>query len=91
MIVTMQAVHELRHKCYAVNLFKQVQQVLKADGIFLVCDHYAGIDPDGIQGMHNDQLYMTIEEQYAALQQAGFSRINPLLLLQGMILHQAKL
>lgn len=90
-IVTMQAVHELRHKCYAVNLFKQVQQVLKADGIFLVCDHYAGIDPDGIQGMHNDQLYMTIEEQYAALQQAGFSRINPLLLLQGMLVHQAKL
>ncbi|WP_276320930.1 hypothetical protein [Alkanindiges illinoisensis] len=41
--------------------------------------------------MHNDQLYMTIEEQYAALQQAGFSRINPLLLLQGMLVHQAKL
>lgn len=90
-IVTMQAVHEQRHKCYAVNLFKQVQQVLKPDGIFLVCDHYAGTDAHGVQGMHNDQLYMTIEEQYAALQQAGFSRINPLLLLQGMLLHQAKL
>lgn len=90
-IVTMQAVHELRHKCYAVNLFKQVQQVLKSDGIFLVCDHYAGTDADGVQGMYNEQLYMTIEEQYAALEQAGFSHINPLLLLQGMILHQAQL
>ncbi|WP_034279222.1 class I SAM-dependent methyltransferase [Alkanindiges illinoisensis] len=90
-IVTMQAVHELRHKRHAVNLFKQVQQVLKPDGIFLVCDHYVGTDAHGIQGMQNDQLYMTIEEQYAALQQAGFSHINQLLLRQGMLLHQAKL
>ncbi|RYY79418.1 MAG: class I SAM-dependent methyltransferase [Moraxellaceae bacterium] len=91
MVITMQAVHELRHKSYAVNLFKQVQQLLKPEGMFLVCDHYAGTDGNGAQGMQNDQLYMTIAEQYSALQHAGFSKIRQLLVLQGMVLHQAQL
>lgn len=89
MVITMQAVHELRHKSYAINLFKQVQQVLKPKGIFLVCDHYTGTDDNGVEGMQNDQLYMTIAEQYSALQHAGFSKIRQLLVLQGMVLHQA--
>lgn len=90
-VITMQAVHELRHKRYTVNLFKQVQQLLRPGGVFLVCDHYAGMDAHGISGMQNNQLYMSIDEHFAALQHAGFSDIRQLMVLQGMVLHQAKI
>lgn len=40
--------------------------------------------------MRNEALYMRIEEQYAALQHAGFSQISQLLIWQGMVLHQAR-
>jgi len=38
-VVTMQAVHELRHKCRAEALHRQVRGLLAPGGAYLVCDH----------------------------------------------------
>jgi predicted methyltransferase len=89
-VVTLQAVHELRHKRHAPALFEQIRQVLNPQGSLLVCDHCAGNHSIGGQGMQNKALYMRVEEQYTALQHAGFSQIRPLLIRQGMVLHQAR-
>lgn len=83
-VATHQAVHELRHKQYAASLHAQVKSLLAPGGFYLVCDHFAG---EG--GMKNDQLYMTVEEQKAALVSAGFSKVMQLLLKGGLVLHCA--
>ena len=83
-IVTNQAVHELRHKRYAAELHQQVRSLLLPGGAYLVCDHFAG---EG--GMKNDQLYMSVAEQAAALASAGFSKIDQVLLKGGLVLHHA--
>ena len=61
-IVTNQAVHELRHKDYAATLHAQARTLLAPGGRYLVCDHFLG---EG--GLSNDQLYMTVDEQIDAL------------------------
>ncbi len=83
-VITNQAVHELRHKCHVPTLHAQVRSILAAGGSYLVCDHFAG---EG--GMSNDELYMTVEEQKAALLSAGFSEVEQLLLKGGLVLHRA--
>jgi SAM-dependent methyltransferase len=83
-VITNQAVHELRHKRHAVGLHRAVRDLLYPHGSYLVCDHYAGDD-----GMRNDQLYMTIQEQKIALLEAGFSQVDQLLAKGGLVLHRA--
>jgi SAM-dependent methyltransferase len=61
-VVTMQAVHELRHKDYASTLFIDVQGLLAEGGILLYCDHHCG---EG--GIDNPELYMTPAEQESVL------------------------
>ena len=83
-VVTHQAVHELRHKDYASALHAQVRPLLAAGGRYLVCDHYLGGD-----GLSNDQLYMTVDQQREALQRAGFASVEALLVKGGLALHRA--
>ncbi len=83
-IVTIQAVHELRHKRYAAELHQQVRSLLLPGGAYLVCDHFAG---EG--GMKNDQLYMSVAKQAAALASVGFSKVEQVLLKGGLVLHRA--
>jgi ubiquinone/menaquinone biosynthesis C-methylase UbiE len=83
-VVTNQAVHELRHKRYAVNLHTQVKALLMSGGAYLVCDHFAG---EG--GMKDDQLYMSVSEQAQALVDAGFSTVEQVILKGGLVLHRA--
>jgi SAM-dependent methyltransferase len=83
-VVTNQAVHELRHKSYAPALHAQVREVLSPGGAYLVCDHFSG---EG--GMKNDQLFMSVEEQCAALLAAGFSKVEKLMLKGSLVLHHA--
>ncbi len=73
-VVTVQAVHELRHKQYTENFHRQVREVLNDKGLYLVCDHYCG---DG--GMQNDQLYMNLEEQRSSFDSAGYKTIDVLI------------
>ncbi len=83
-IITNQAVHELRHKRHAINLHIAVRALLRPQVSYWVCDHYAGDD-----GMSNDQLYMTVQEQKAALIEAGFTKVDQLLAKGGLVLHRA--
>ncbi len=83
-VVTLQAVHELRHKHYAAGLHSQVRQILVPAGSYLVCDHFAG---EG--GMSNDQLYMTVAEQRAAIALGGFQNIREVLVKGTLALHHA--
>jgi SAM-dependent methyltransferase len=85
-VVTHQAAHEVRHKSRASKLHAQVARLLRPGGAYLVCDHFAG---EG--GMKDDQLFMSVEEQRAALKAAGFVRIEQLLHKGGMVLHRASL
>lgn len=84
-VITNQAVHELRHKRHAVTLHRQVAGLLVPGGVYLVCDHYCGVD-----AMQNDQLYMTMEEQHEALTTAGF-QAQQVLVLGGRVLWRAVL
>jgi SAM-dependent methyltransferase len=83
-VVTNQTVHELRHKRHAAGLHAQVRPLLVPGGSYLVCDHFFG---EG--GMSNEQLYMTAAEQRGALLDAGFSRVEQLLLKGDLVLHRA--
>jgi ubiquinone/menaquinone biosynthesis C-methylase UbiE len=83
-VVTHQAIHELRHKRYALHLHKQVKAVLRPGACYLVCDHFHGPD-----GMRNDQLYMTVDEQKAAIESAGFQSVRTILLKGGLVMHHA--
>lgn len=65
-IISNQAVHELRHKRHAPLFFQQVASLLQPGGVFLMCDHFYG---EG--AMSNTALYMTPEEQLAALSDTG--------------------
>jgi len=68
-IVTMQAVHELRHKRRAPTLYAQTYELLTPEGLLLVCDGVPSNDTP---------LGMTLAEQQAALASAGFSDIEVL-------------
>ena len=84
-VVTMQAVHELRHKRHAVALHTAVKATLRRGGEYLVCDHFAG---EG--GMQNAELYMTAEEQERALRTAGFMEVERVTQLGTLVLHRAR-
>lgn len=83
-VVTNQAVHELRHKRHHHALHAAVRRILRAGGIYLVCDHFHGAG-----GQANDQLYMTVAEQHASLRQAGFAQVENILETGGLVLHAA--
>ena len=85
-VVTMQAVHELRHKQHAPALYWQVGTVLHPGGSFLMCDHYVG---DG--AMSDRALFMTMEEHEAALRGAGFTNVHLLLQAGGLVLYRGDL
>ena len=70
-VVTLQAVHELRHKRHAPVLYEQVRNLLSSDGVFLVCDHFSG---SGARS--NTALFMSLEEHEDLLRQAGFRAIQ---------------
>lgn len=83
-VVTIQAVHELRHKRHAIELHSRVREILEPGAVYLVCDHFAG---DG--GMQNQELYMSIEEQRCSLKSAGFARVEQVFVKGGLALHRA--
>jgi ubiquinone/menaquinone biosynthesis C-methylase UbiE len=83
-VVTLQSVHELRHKVHAPALHGQVRRILAKDGAYLVCDHFAG---NG--GMTNTQLFMTLGEQRSVLREAGFQQVDELLSLGSLALYRA--
>jgi SAM-dependent methyltransferase len=83
-VITMQSVHEVRHKRHVADLHANVCSLLRTNGRYLVCDHYVGPD-----GMKNEALHMTVEEQRDALDRAGFNNVRCLLRKGGLVLHTA--
>jgi len=81
-VLTNQAVHELRHKRHALSLHQRVRSLLTNHRRYLVCDHYVGAD-----GMTNEALYMTVDEQQRCLEAAGFN-VTILLKMRGLVLHR---
>ena len=66
-VVSMQAVHEVRHKRHVPRLYRQIYGILVSTGIFLVADR---VPDDG--SSRSAALFMTAEEQLEALTGAGF-------------------
>jgi cyclopropane fatty-acyl-phospholipid synthase-like methyltransferase len=81
-VLSMQAVHELRHKRYALRLYEQVHRLLAARGLVLICDHTPFDDSP-----KNLQLYMTELEQQHALMAAGFDDVHVELSINGLVLY----
>ena len=78
-VITLQAVHELRHKRRATRLHAQVRELLAPTGVYLVSDHTTP----------SSALYMTAHEQARALRDAGFAHVVELASWPAMILHAA--
>ncbi|EPF88207.1 hypothetical protein GCM10025882_27200 [Acinetobacter gyllenbergii] len=86
LIIIHQALHELRHKCYATDFHRIVKTLLKPQGHYLVCDHLCAA-----HAMQNDQLYMTKQEHLDALEQASFTQIKMPLEIEGLCLFEMTL
>jgi SAM-dependent methyltransferase len=81
-VVSMQAVHELRHKSHAPRLYAQVYGVLAVPGLVLICDHTPFDDSP-----KSTALYLTRQEQQHALKSAGFTGVHVELEANGLILY----
>jgi trans-aconitate methyltransferase len=66
-VVSLQAVHELRHKRHAARLYAQLTPLLAPCAEVLICDHL----PPGAHTPLHRVLYMTTEEKLDALAGAG--------------------
>ena len=84
-VVTVQAIHELRHKRHASALHAQVREILAPQGIYLMCDHHTNVSEP-----RNDQLYMSLTEHEASLRAAGFVTVERLAERGGMALYLAR-
>lgn len=81
-VVTMQAVHETRHKRRALPLLSQARTILRPGGRLLYCDHYF---EDGKKAA----LLLDRAEQPEVLRAAGYSRVELLRDEGGMALYAA--
>lgn len=68
-VISTQAVHELRHKRHAPRLYSRIRRMLADESEFIVCDHL----PESAPTPRHRRLYMSIDENLAALSDAGFS------------------
>jgi len=68
LVVSLQAIHELRHKRHAPHLYRQIRSFLLPGAELLVCDHL----PEGAHTPRHRVLYMSTSENLATLEEAGF-------------------
>jgi SAM-dependent methyltransferase len=84
-VVTLQAVHELRHKRHAVGLYRAVRSLLLPGAVFLVCDHV-----HGASGVTNASLNMRLDEHRHALHEAGFTMVHEVRREGSLVLYRAQ-
>ena len=70
-VVTLQAIHEVRHRDLSPGLIAQAAGLLRPGGLFLYADHFRH---SGIEG--SPLLYMSKAEQAAALEAAGLQDVE---------------
>ena len=80
--LSMQAVHELRHKRHALRLYEKVYHGLTVPGRILICDH----TPFDVSSA-STALYMTEHEQQEALREAGFTSVRIELRVDSLVLY----
>ena len=73
-VVSMQAVHEVRHKRHVPRLYERIREILAPGGLFLVCDR----TPDD-DSPRSTALFLTEAEQVRALSDAGFEDVRLLM------------
>jgi SAM-dependent methyltransferase len=75
-VITMQAVHELRHKRRASTLYRQVLDILAPGGVLVVCDHEPVWKGGGLTEAEVKKLSSTADEQHVAMRAAGFTQVT---------------
>jgi SAM-dependent methyltransferase len=68
LVVSLQAVHELRHASRIPKLYAQLYSLLAPGGRILICDHVNASLPTGHRAAH----FMTVEEHLATFEKVGF-------------------
>lgn len=81
-VLSMQAVHELRHKRHARRLYEQAYSVLAAPGAIMICDH-TPFD----ESPRSTALYMTEQEQQDTLTRAGFANVRIELRIDSLVIY----
>lgn len=71
LIVSLQAVHELRHASRIPKLYAQLYELLVPGGRILICDHVNSASRSAHRAAH----FMTVEEHLSTFKEVGF--INP--------------
>jgi ubiquinone/menaquinone biosynthesis C-methylase UbiE len=84
-VVSMQAIHEARHKRHAPEVYRRIQRVTQAPGLVLICDHTPLDDSE-----RSHALYMTESEQERALTDAGFVDVEVALSIRKLVLYVAR-
>ncbi len=79
LVVSLQAVHELRHARHIPRFYKQVYRLLASGGLFLVCDH---VNSRRYGAAH----FMTVAEHVSTLEAAGFTDAKEVLSKRDMSL-----
>jgi SAM-dependent methyltransferase len=81
-VLSMQAIHELRHKRHAERVYKQAHEILAAGGLIMICDHTPFDDSST-----STALYMTEAEQQQALAAAGSANVHVELSIDSLVVY----
>jgi SAM-dependent methyltransferase len=68
LVVSLQAVHELRHASRIPKLYAQLHSLLRPGGTILICDHVNSSLASGHRAAH----FMTVEEHLLTFKKIGF-------------------
>jgi len=68
LIVSLQAVHELRHASRIPKFYAQLHSLLVPGGSILICDHANSSLPSAHRAAH----FMTVEEHLSTFKEVGF-------------------
>jgi hypothetical protein len=71
LIVSLQAVHELRHASRIPTQYSQLYELLVSGGKILICDHVNS----AARSAHRAAHFMTVDEHLSTFKEVGF--INP--------------
>lgn len=85
-IVSMEAIHEVRHKRHVPRLYTEIASILPPHGVVLICDHLPADKSDREQS-----LYMAQHEQLTAFAMAGFLQRETRAFQSGLALYRAQL
>lgn len=86
LVLSLQAVHELRHKRHAPRLYAQLRSILAPVAQLVICDHLPECGPTP----RHRVLYMTTAEYLAVLAQAGFRDAEVVWSEHDMALYRAR-